>query len=130
MLEIEVGRAITINVGALGSVSFRKGTYAYVGSAQNGLESRIRRHLRHEKKLHWHVDYLLKNPEVMMKKIWVAEMGKNEECGTARLLAEHFQGIPNFGSSDCNCGSHLFYLDGKASLGNLLTARAFKEWGL
>lgn len=128
LLEIDVGKHITVKVGALGKIDFPKGTYAYVGSAQNGLESRIRRHLRKEKKKHWHVDYLLGNPDVKIKRIWIANMGKNGECDTARLLAKHFQGIPNFGSSDCSCSSHLFHLGDGETIENLLTAHTFREW--
>ncbi|MFP4052091.1 MAG: GIY-YIG nuclease family protein, partial [Thermoplasmata archaeon] len=59
-LVIELKEDKVIEVGAIGNIDFDKGYYVYVGSAQNGLEARIERHLSDEKKIHWHIDYLLK----------------------------------------------------------------------
>jgi len=61
VLIIQVDAAIDVNVGAMGRLTFKKGLYAYVGSAQNNLEQRVKRHLRKEKRKFWHVDYLLGN---------------------------------------------------------------------
>jgi hypothetical protein len=36
----------------------------YTGSAKRGLDARIERHIRHDKALHWHIDYLLTSPGV------------------------------------------------------------------
>ena len=55
--EIRIGRK-------LGKIKFKKGTYVYVGSAMNSLESRLKRHLSDEKKMHWHIDYLLKESKI------------------------------------------------------------------
>ena len=48
------------SVGRVGSLVVQPGFYAYAGSARGagGLAARIARHLRYEKSLHWHVDYL------------------------------------------------------------------------
>lgn len=46
-------------MGALGDYPFPAGWYVYTGSARNGVHQRIRRHLRREKRKHWHIDYLL-----------------------------------------------------------------------
>ena len=46
VLIIEVSQGAEIQVGTLGNVHFAKGLYAYVGSAQNGLEKRVERHIR------------------------------------------------------------------------------------
>jgi len=56
VLFISVKRDIFVKVGALGKVKFSQGTYAYVGSAQNGIEKRVIRHLRKEKRKFWHID--------------------------------------------------------------------------
>ena len=53
-----------IEVGRLGTFLFCRGEYAYVGSAMGGLDARVARHLRAEKKLHWHIDYLLERASV------------------------------------------------------------------
>jgi Uri superfamily endonuclease len=59
VLLIELEQDSNIKVGALGKIHFSKGHYVYVGSAMNGIEGRVRRHLRDEKKTRWHVDYFL-----------------------------------------------------------------------
>lgn len=53
-LIIEIKEKSTIKVGALGIIKFEKGYYIYVGSAMNSLVSRIKRHMKDDKKLHWH----------------------------------------------------------------------------
>ena len=64
-LIISLEKDKTIKIGKkLGNIQFKQGKYVYVGSAMNSLFGRIRRHLSDEKKLHWHVDYLLKHAEI------------------------------------------------------------------
>lgn len=58
-LVITLTTSATIRAGKLGNISFPEGYYAYVGSALNGLEARIARHLKEDKLLHWHIDYFL-----------------------------------------------------------------------
>lgn len=96
-----------IPVGRQGVLDFSAGYYAYVGSAMNGLYQRINRHLRREKKRHWHIDYLLEEAPVVG--IIACEDEKRVECKIAGLLAKEFDTIKSFGSSDCNCPGHLFY---------------------
>lgn len=98
-----------IRIGKLGHIDFAKGFYIYVGSAMNGLEGRIRRHLSENKKLHWHLDYLLGEGEVV--EVYIKESNSREECEVARKLSEIFDSISGFGSSDCRCKSHLFYTE-------------------
>ena len=62
LLQIEAGRNFKTRVGKLGSLYFKKGYYLYVGSAKRGLEARIKRHLRKDKKIFWHIDYLKVSP--------------------------------------------------------------------
>jgi Uri superfamily endonuclease len=102
LIKLEKDRRIT--VGELGEISFRKGCYAYVGSARRNMGKRLERHQRREKKLHWHIDYLLK--ESRITRIFVSD---GEECEIARALAPVLESVPRFGCSDCSCGSHLFY---------------------
>ncbi|MHC1610711.1 MAG: GIY-YIG nuclease family protein [Candidatus Methanospirareceae archaeon] len=99
-------------IGKLGRVSFKKGFYAYVGSALSGLEQRIERHLRdagNKKKLHWHIDYFLANPWVEVKEVVFAETEKRRECEIAAKMSIHLDSVPHFGCSDCSCNSHLFF---------------------
>jgi Uri superfamily endonuclease len=111
ILLIELATKKDIFVGKLGNISFPKATYAYVGSAMNGLRARLARHLRREKKLHWHIDYLLKEAEV--EEIILCQGDDRVECSLAQALAGELQSVPGFGSSDCKCRSHLYFASEK-----------------
>ena len=98
-----------LTVGALGRYRFEAGIYAYVGSAQKNLTARLNRHARRRKPLRWHIDCLSTKATMMRALILPAK--KYVECQVARGLAKHFQQpIRGFGSSDCRCDSHLFFL--------------------
>jgi Uri superfamily endonuclease len=96
-----------VSIGRLGDVEFNKGFYVYVGSALNGLEQRIQRHLRSNKKTHWHIDYLLKHATVT--DVFYKENNAREECIIAKKFEGTLPSILGFGCSDCKCKSHLFY---------------------
>lgn len=72
------------------------------------MQARIARHFSHDKKLKWHIDYLLLSPHVSITK--VTEF-LEPECivnqNTSGLILVH-----HFGATDCRaaCGSHLKYL--------------------
>jgi len=100
-----------VRVGRLGRFGFPAGYYVYTGSAMGGLESRLARHRRRRKKLHWHIDYLLRRAEV------VDSVARATRCDVecewnrrvlslpgARVVA------PGFGASDCRCSTHLVWL--------------------
>jgi Uri superfamily endonuclease len=120
VLIISVGKDIRVNVGALGSIFFEKGLYAYVGSAQNGLEKRIQRHVGEAKKKFWHIDYLL-DDAVRVVKVFYKEAEKSEECRIAGKLSEKGVAVVNFGCSDCGCVSHLFRIDDCEFLKNFMS---------
>ena len=61
VLSIKVTINIEKTVGRLGKMLFEKGDYVYIGSAKGCLRSRLKRHLRKEKKTYWHIDYLLES---------------------------------------------------------------------
>lgn len=109
VLILENHANIELEIGKLGSLGFKRGWYAYVGSALSGLEHRIGRHLRASKKVHWHIDYLLASPSVELKEVVVAETGERRECEIATRMHMHLDAIPHFGCSDCICHSHLFF---------------------
>jgi len=111
VLVISVGKGFRVNVGVLESIFFEKGLYAYVGSAQNGLERRVQRHLRKTKKKFWHIDYLLDDDAVRIVKVFCKEAEKSEECKIARKLSEKGVAVRRFGCSDCGCVGHLFRID-------------------
>ncbi len=99
----------TIDIGALGRLTFPAGTYVYVGSALRGIEDRVARHRSMVKRRRWHIDYLLDRAEVVST---VAIPGglRSVECEVARTLLES-EGAQapakGFGSSDCGCRTHL-----------------------
>jgi Uri superfamily endonuclease len=107
-LSIRVARAARIRIGCLGEFSFPAGRYVYTGSARRNLEARIARHLRSEKKMRWHIDWLLSAPGVEVVAVRRSTLGEctlNRRAGGQVLVA-------GFGASDCRagCGSHLRYL--------------------
>jgi len=105
-------------IGRMGSYIFRKGYYAYTGSAFGksvSLQGRILRHLRKHKEKRWHIDYLLSGDDVTITGVVAARTRKRMECEVNRYLRDALQAeipVPQFGSSDCKekCGSHLLYL--------------------
>ena len=110
VLIIQVENTTSIKVGALGELVFKTGIYAYVGSAQTNFNQRIKRYLRKEKKLFWHIDYLLNSDKTKIKKVLLKEGMKEEECNLANLINMKGKAMLKFGSSDCNCKSHLFFI--------------------
>ena len=104
----------TIAIGKRGRILFAAGYYAYVGSALNGLEARVARHLKEDKLFHWHIDYFLQKAQVE-EVVW-GITGKNEECAIAGHHLQTLLPVPRFGSSDCRCTSHLFFSSDKKYL--------------
>lgn len=111
VLVISVSKDVKVDIGALGSISFEKGLYAYVGSAQSGLERRVKRHLGRVKRKFWHIDHLLDNNTVKVVKVFYNKAGKSEECRIAEELGESGIAVMNFGCSDCSCISHLYKVE-------------------
>lgn len=112
LLFIFLNKDKRIKIGKLGRFLFPKGNYCYVGSALNNLEKRILRHKSKHKKLHWHIDYFLKYGKII--KVRKIKTSKKIECKIAQRVAKKGKVIVNgFGSSDCSCKSHLFYLNTK-----------------
>ena len=89
-------------------LDFKKGYYAYVGSALNNLEKRIERHKSKKKKKHWHIDYFLEHGKIVKVKRILSD--KKIECELSKKLCKEADGfIKGFGCSDCKCESHLYY---------------------
>ena len=107
LLLIELLQDVIITVGSLKDVHFPLGYYAYVGSAMGGLSARVQRHLRREKKRHWHIDYLLE--QAPASGALIVETQDKMECTIAQALSRRFREVSRFGSSDCTCMSHLFW---------------------
>lgn len=104
-LRIRVTQPLRLIVGRLGEFDFPAGDYVYTGSAKRNFEARVARHLRREKALRWHIDYLLTAPGVTVTRVLRSDTG---ECVLNQSTAGKVI-VPGFGASDCRagCGSHL-----------------------
>lgn len=101
-----------IQVGRLGRFVFPAGYYVYTGSALKGLEARIARHRRKEKRKWWHIDYLLEWSEVAAVRTYPTE--ERKECVLNRKVAGLASArvvVPGFGASDCGCETHLLFFE-------------------
>lgn len=107
ILILELSAARTINVGRLGAILFPKGFYAYLGSALGGFKTRVNRHLNPKKEPKWHIDYL--SNEARILKVFFYGTEKRLECLLSQVLTEELPSITGFGSSDCQCRSHLYF---------------------
>lgn len=107
LLQLNVSVPLTIRTFSCRTVP--AGCYAYLGSARGpgGLRARIARHLRGDKKPHWHIDRLT----AAATEIHVYPVPGGNECALVCTLMEagcFRHPIPGFGSSDCRtCTSHL-----------------------
>jgi Uri superfamily endonuclease len=117
LLFLNISRDTKIRVGSLGLISFPAGIYVYVGSAQNSVEARVKRHLNKKKTLRWHIDYLTSSEDVEPIYAVVLPLTRNYECRIAKILQENDSiSINNFGASDCRCKSHLYNIKSPSRL--------------
>ncbi len=110
ILWLYLKKGVRIEVGSLGAIDFKRGWYAYVGSAfgPGGLAARLGRHLRLSKKQHWHIDYLRASADV--RGIWYSDANVTQEHIWAGALNQSgAESIRGFGCSDCRCPAHLFF---------------------
>lgn len=115
-LLLSLSQNYKITVGKLGEFDFQAGEYIYTGSAlgSGGLQARIKRHLRHDKIPHWHIDWL--KAEAQAEGGWFVINERRLECIWAQSLIQ-IPGlsipVPGFGSSDCqqpsSCTAHLVF---------------------
>lgn len=114
LLEMLITKNTVFPTDRFSTENLPEGFYYYSGSAQKGLKSRLTRHLKSEKKVHWHIDHLTTGTEAI-KKIWVFENApKQLECEIVQYLESVLKlkhPIKNFGNGDCvnECTSHLLY---------------------
>ncbi|ALM75144.1 GIY-YIG nuclease family protein [Thermococcus barophilus] len=85
----------------------KAGYYVYVGSAMNSLEKRVERHFRKDKKLHWHVDFLLKEAKLLRAYLIPSDAKIEEELSME--VSKFGKPIEGFGASDLRIGSNLHY---------------------
>ena len=101
-----------ITVGRIGRPQLRPGYYLYVGSAfgPGGLRARIGHHLRRAVRPRWHIDYLRRYTR--LEGVWYCCGSRCEHEWAAAISA--IPGVEvemlGFGSSDCRCRSHLYWV--------------------
>lgn len=102
-----------VKVGKWGQLELEPAIYIYIGSAfgPGGIRARIRRHVRTDKRHHWHIDYV----RVFMKpvSVWACYATERQEHRWAGILnrSPAFKAIAGFGCSDCSCDAHFFMAD-------------------
>ena len=112
VLLMQLPSPTNVTIGQLGQFEFPPGWYAYAGSAcgPGGLAARVDRHHRVSKTLHWHIDYLRAQAQVLA--LWYATGRESRECRWSQALSE-LPGAsvpaPGFGASDCQCRTHLIH---------------------
>ncbi|MFC1588952.1 DUF123 domain-containing protein [Pseudomonadota bacterium] len=113
----------TIQVGRLGQLETQKGYYVYIGSAMGpgGVISRLKHHSKISKKPHWHLDYL--RTETEFSEAYALHSPERKECEWAGQIAESegaSRPMQGFGSSDCQCHTHLFYFSSRAKVASII----------
>ena len=117
VLVMTLAQPHQITVGRLGLVNLPSGNLLYVGSAHGpgGLRARVSRHLRSDKRPHWHIDAL--TAVAPANSVWWSAQETRLECVWSRELAilpDVTMPVPGFGSSDCACRTHLYHVPSHA----------------
>ena len=113
VLFVELGQMLALSETSLRSEGLVPGRYAYCGSAYGpgGLGGRLRRHLRPDKALRWHVDHLTTAGRIFA--LGLAPGG--QECALVDGLGRRpgvTVPLAGFGSSDCaRCPAHLLRIE-------------------
>ena len=110
-----------IQVGRLGGLQLQPGFYVYVGSAlgPGGIAARVAHHERVSPRPRWHIDYL--RAHTQLGEVWYTCDPVRREHQWADLFKQaRGASMPmvGFGSSDCNCMSHLFRFETRPSPGS------------
>lgn len=107
LVVLQLTRDADILIGAQGVRHFPAGYYVYAGSAKRNLAARLARHRRKRKQMHWHIDYLRQQAEVIADiPIRTAADLEHDLAAAVSQIADWT--IPHFGCTDCDCPSHLF----------------------
>ena len=128
LLLLECDRQAELSIGKLGHMMTQPGFYLYVGSAfgPGGIQARINHHAQIALRPHWHIDYL--RTKARFAGAWCV-YGFRYEHEWAQALDESDDTVISligFGSSDCKCITHLFYMKlrpDRAVMENLLKCK-------
>ena len=114
VLIVTLDRPLRLALPGMHGAVLGPGRYAYCGSAHGpgGIRARVLRHLRRDKRPHWHIDRLTGAGRVAAVH---AAPGARECSLLERILAVPGASAPvaGFGSTDCRrCPAHLACLPG------------------
>ena len=109
-LVIRLGKDKTVRTKGR-EFHMKKGHYVYVGSAMNSLERRVARHFSKEKKLHWHIDYLLKEAELLRAYLIPSEERLEERLSLE--VARYGEPVEGFGAGDVKISTNLYRFEGE-----------------
>ncbi len=107
-LHFELAKPLTLEIARLGRPVLEPGTYVYAGSAYGpgGIAARVGRHLKPDKKPHWHVDRL--SAAAPCTRVETFPGGRECDIVSRLLSAGGSVPVPGFGSTDCRvCAAHL-----------------------
>lgn len=114
VLVMENDACKKIRIGKRGHLQLNPGYYLYVGSAfgPGGILARTAHHQKVQDSPRWHIDYLRQYADLL--EIWYSfDPQKREHEWAGLLKLEMVVPMPGFGSSDCQCTSHLFFSPAK-----------------
>lgn len=143
LLRFEVAYQLWLRVGKINNgspIPFPGGEYLYVGSARGGLAPRLLRHatrswglkahrMRHQltkaydrqpptqKRLHWHIDYLMDQDDIELRSISALHTTERLEKDLAKWAAAQPETsivVARLGASDHAMGTHLLRVEGEA----------------
>ncbi|ASJ11015.1 endonuclease [Thermococcus sp. P6] len=84
----------------------KAGYYVYVGSAMNSLEKRVARHFRRNKKLHWHIDFLLRKAQLLRAYMIPSDVKLEERLSLE--VSRFGEPVNGFGAGDVGVKSNLY----------------------
>jgi len=133
-LIIKIKEQIALTIGKNRRYNFFPGYCVYIGSAlgkySTNIENRLKRHFSPNKKIFWHIDYLLNSPKVEAIKAFYAKTDKTKECELALRMNNYGNSDLSraFGNSDCKagCKTHLFFINNDENLEKIVES-AFND---
>ena len=133
MLVLKNKHPRTFEIGKSGSISTEPGYYVYIGSAMGpgGIAARLAHHRKISRRPHWHIDYLRAN--TTFHEAWALASVDKKECAWAAVFAGSVQAVvpmQGFGSSDCHCATHLYFLKSYESFADILAGMQEESPGL
>ncbi|CAG1771225.1 hypothetical protein BAC3_01637 [uncultured bacterium] len=110
LLLMKLSEVQSLQIPHLKDYVFTEGYYIYIGSAlgPGGIRARVGRHIRKEKKIHWHIDHLTTVAD-LYSTVLILSPSRLETLLTGFLMKTDLTPVPGFGCGDSEDYSHLFY---------------------